>query len=501
MTEAKTDNVVALAHASGRPELAHLIQPDRPSRWTSNDFGALEPPRLNTILLAAQRGDLENWSELASYILRTDPDVRSKWLTRVTSVACSDIEVEPGALPPNATPEMKAAAQAAADFVREEMLNTQDLEDRLADLLHGVGVGVAILEHRWRFEGNAVRTTPVFVHPRDLRYVGNWELVVRTFPDSGREWVAVEEHPNKFIVHKPHNIAERPTLTGELMAIAWPWLFKRWIEKYGVGGFEKLGNGILLGIVEPNAKPAVREAMKDGLENATTNGIGIIERPVAGGNAIEYIQQNKLPGEAAIELIKHYNGEISKGLLGSGLNVEVMEGGGNRALGESQHDVTILPRLISDSKRLAGTIERDWFRPLVQFNTHLFGGRTPPIPRLRFVLVANEVETVAIDELAVNSRVIKKDELRISRGQEPVGPENGGEEFVSPVAKTMPERSVVNTAPAAEPSLGLLGQEGEQRLPFAQSTSPDASPTLPASVMTPLARALSITSDDPEHSQ
>lgn len=483
----------------GAPEYGAIVREANISRWTRSSLGALEPPELTTILQNAQRGDLERFADLVSYMLRTDAHVRSTWLTRTTAVAGADFVVEPG----RAGLAKAQLARDAAEFCQEQLQETNNITDRLADLLHGVGVGVGVLEHRWRPSGRVVTTEPAFVHPRNLRYVGPWRLQVRTYPqDAAPRWVNLDEHPNKFIVHEPHNIAEAATLTGELMAVTWPWLFKRWIEKYGISAFERMANGIMVGITPTNSTDEVRKKLREGIENLAADGAVIAEELVGGGDPIRILEPSRDPGETMITLLRHYANEISKGLLGSGLNVEVQETGGNRSLGESQFDTTILPRLMSDATRLARTIERQWLRPLLQFNAHLFGGVTPPTPRLRFELVADEVVETAIDAITINARAVTVDEVRERSGLRPWGAERGGDRVVEPLQQgpAFNERQDITPpggADAAAPFSTSRRRRAKRKPRQAKQLSIMFSPTAERCALTPLGLALSARSADP----
>lgn len=427
-----------------RAEYGRLIQPRDTTRWTGRSFGALEPDRLAGILREAQSGDLENWADLGSYMVRTDLHLRSVYLTRVTAVASADIEMRPGACMPG----QEDLASTAADFVLGQLREIEELEDRFADCLHGMGIGVAVLEHDWKVINGVVKSTPRFIHPRDIRYDRDWDLQVRTYVGGVPQWIRVKDHPAKFIVHTPHNIAETPTLTGELMAVAWAWLFKRWLEKYQLDGLERMANGLLYGKVQPGAPQEVRDKMREGLESAAADGVAVFEVDGSTGEPIGILEMRANPGTAWGEAINRYNGEMSKSLLGSGLNVEVGSTGGNRSLGESQFDTTILPRLLSDAKRLAGTWDRDYTRWLLTFNTHLFGGVLPPIPTIVMKVVKDEPKEVVVDQIAIDCGAVTIDELRESRGLEPWGPGRGGDRVVEPANRPPPAGAMFSAAPS-----------------------------------------------------
>ncbi len=470
-----------LSVVAGKPELGRVVQPQPTNRWTRSSDGALKPTTLSGVLKDAQGGDLERWADTSSYMIRTDPHVRSVWLTRVMAVASATFEVRPG----RAKPGMEPIAEAAAEFCRVMLEDTEELEDRFADLLHGVAFGVAALEHDWKPRGGMMMSTPRFIHPRDLRYVDDWALQVRTYTTNVGEWIDIGDHPDKFLVHAPHQIAETPTLTGELMAVAWPWLFKRWLEKYRLSGLERIANGLMYGVLPPNATATARSALQAGLEDISADGVAIFED----GVSINLLESTKNPGEAWTKAIESLNNEISKGLLGSGLNVDVGSVG-SRALGTSQFDTTILPRLVNDAKRLAGTVERDWFAPALKFNSHLFGGQVPPTPNLSFTVVQEE-SAEADWNLLVQAGAVTQNELRVSVGLEPI---EGGDALVT--APSPAPGPMFSDAPGGGPADTPLSRPRPTPRPTRRLTSTGVTRTSAVSLTRGLKAALLGQSDD-----
>lgn len=485
---------------------ARKYKPQPAGRFSRDNLGALEPASLASIIKSAQTGDLERWADLCAYMLRTDPHVRSVLMTRIQAVAGADVDVisaRPG--------DNQVINDDAVEAVREMFSHIDNLEDRLGDLLYGMAMGLAVLEVEWVPDGRDVWPRLHFVHPRDLRFNADWDVLVRTYTNGVAHWINTADHPLCFIVHKPHNFAERPTLTGELMAVAWPWLFKRWIEKDGLNGYGRMANGMMIGRVSPNATPAVRDAMQTGLEDIAANGVAVFEADPAVGTPVELLEMARDPGSAAKALLDHYNGEISKAILGSGLNVEVGSTGGNRALGESQFDTTTLPRLVADAARVAATLRRQLVRPFLRYNVHRFGGSTPDAPDVVLRVVAEDVDTVVIDQLIVGAGAVTVDELRKSRGLEPLGADRGGDRLITPIAKSPMDPGF--KAPSS-PTSGLSVEiddgpsvsGGAPARPLASSRpkrrptqlSMDFTPTRSASRPTPLGLALSRRSDDPE---
>lgn len=453
------------------------------NRWTRRAFGALEPDTLNGVLLTAQRGDLQDWVDLASFIRRTDPHVSSVWETAVSQVLSAELQIEP------AESADTALAEAAADFLRREWDRCPVFHDRLADLLEGDAVGVAVIEHDWRVEGDVVRSHPMFVHSRNLRFRGEWRVELRT-GEQGSFWRYVDEFPRKFVVHAPHSSAEYPTLRGEMMRVAWPWLFKRWCEKFALAGLEKLANGLLWGKYAPDAPDAVRDELKSGLEDISSDGVAIFPGE-PGGDPVGLLEMQRDPGASLKSFVDHFNGEITKALLGSSLNVEVESTGGNRALGEQQDKVTIIPRAKARARRLVETLLAQWARPLFEFNTLHFGGRVPPMPRVQFVL--DREAPPIVDDLMVQAGAATVDELRRSRGHaEWGGPEGGAIVRVAAPAAPFTE-APAGGADAAPPFAPMRASRSPRRSRATQQLSIPAtsSPTSSPFATSPLGRALS----------
>jgi len=207
---------------------------------------------------------------------------------------------------------------------------------------------------------------------------------------------------------------------------------KSWITKFWLSGAEVAGNPRLIGRLPDQAASAdVADALYQALNDLSADGVGVLK----GESNIEVLRvEAQGSGSVWETLIKRCDAAISKAVLGSTINVEVGEGGGNRALAESQGDITITPRLQRSARLVCNTIERDLFQPFLEFNRHRYGGMTP-VPSLSLILYEAQAE---IDQLAVASGVVKVDELRQSRGLEPLGEANGGGAFIAAPAPAAP---------------------------------------------------------------
>ncbi len=473
-----------------KAKIGRITQPQSTSQWRQG-LADIKASTVKSIVDDAKQGDLEALADLFSHMMMTDTQVRSVVMTRIMGVASAEKEIVP------ARSDNEALAEAGAEMCRILMEDTDGMEDRIADLLTGSILSTTSLEIEWVPNGKFVLPRLHFIHPRDNRYSGAWDHEIRTYDDGYSErWLKVADFKNRFLVHAPHNFAEQPSCTGEIFPVVWAWFFKRILEKYRLSGLERMANGMLYGILPPNALEGARDALLEGLESMSADGVAIFEE----GVQVTLQEMTKNPGEAWTNAIDKYNGEIAKSILGSGLNTEVTHSGGNRALAESMADQTMLPRAIADARRVAQTLKEGLFEPFLKFNAHITGGQVAPAPTLKFKLVNDE--PIEIDQILIDTQAVTYDELRESRGLEPWGPERGGDQVVKVAAPEV--GSVLPTGELSQGSGGNsdpvpLSKRRKRRPPHQLSlTFPIASQTPSACETSPLKVALLNTLDGQE---
>jgi hypothetical protein len=206
---------------------------------------------------------------------------------------------------------------------------------------------------------------------------------------------------------------------------------KFWAWSFWTQGAERLANPVALVRVPDNSPPVVKERARRMLDTLSADQAAVIEQ----NTGIEFPNINYSSSSQVWEnLITRCDAAMSKGILGSTLNVEVGDTGGAYNLGVSQGNLTIRPRLESDAKLLAGTIERDWFQPLLRYNAHLFNGMIPPTPRLRFIFDDPSQKQIPQHVFAAlyESGGFTKNELRELAGMETI---EGGDTYVLPAPK------------------------------------------------------------------
>lgn len=455
------------------PAGPRVHQHGRNNHWITSNHGAIRPERLHSTLRRLEQGDCEDWIDLAKYMIRTDTQIRSLVITRQNSVAGSDLEVTPA---PFGDP---ALAEAGADFCREELLRVPNLERIFADLLDAVPCGWAAYEHEWQRIEGVWRSRPAWIHPRDISFSDDYTPRVRdtaggTWHNANR-WFRVDDYPGKFLVHVPRSAADWPQLSGELLALAWQWLFARWIEKFRTGGLERFATPTPVAILPEEAPDDGVEEIREALENLSATHAAVIR----GATKLEVVESGHSVGEAWTEALTAIRKDMAVSYVGSDLAVSVGETGGAYALGASQFTTTILPRLRRDARALGETIARDWLGPALRFNSHLFGGRVPPTPMVDFAIVSQQAEP---PQLSASLGAATYDEVRAGDGLEPLGPERGGDRLV-PVQQAAP--SFFSAEPPATP----LGGEAAAR-PFGRTTTRASGPTCSRSAMSEIAKRL-----------
>jgi phage gp29-like protein len=433
----------------------------RISTWAPTNYrGEITWPQIDAIQQNAERGYVEQWADLTRRMLKSDDHLLSTYITYVGAIAGSRREVRPQKVPAQYA---EIAARQAADC--EAMLDAlPNLERSLGQLIDADFTGYAAQEIIWEARGDVLQPVGLeWIHPDRFRFSDTFELYLwdrglsaerakqlgLDFAGSSVDGLGLPLPRNKYVVHVPQLIPDYPTSSGIFYACVRPWFVKSWATKFWLSGAEVAGNPRMLGKLPEMAPDVVREELYAALSAMSADGVGI----VSGGTDIAILDPRQQGTGGVWEtLLKRQDAAISKAVLGSTLNVEVGDAGGNRSLGESQADMTIAPRWNRSSVLLANTIKNALLKPFLEFNRHLYGGHVF-VPNLILHITEDEP---AVDDLAVNSGVVSKDELRRSRKLEPWGPERGGDDLI-PAAQPMAPAFTASqrTAAAARPPVGL----------------------------------------------
>lgn len=421
-----------------RAERQRRVKRPAPGVWRRARFNGITPERVAAVERRAEQGQVEDLADLYAYAMR-DPRVREAVETRLLAVAGAELQIDPPLTGGEGFND--GVAQAIHDAFRLSF----DFAGSLTHLLHAENVGWASMEHRWVRRSGMWISSPAPIESRDVRFVDRWRVQFRTYEDGriGTWSVLADEHPNRFICHVPQKF-DRPTVSGDLLSVLWTWVYSRWAEIYRQQAMEKHGAPFVLGKVPEGAPDRVINEMYEELESFSHRRYAVVSEQ----SAIEFVEPTQKVGETFKEAIKDYSTDIATVLLGADLTFEAAGTAGGRALGESLFATKVLPRLHAQAKRLAATLERDWVRPFLATNAHLFGNAIPPTPQLRFRLVNELPDGITPQDIHAGLHVTRN-EYRAAKRLPPVLHADGGEEPVTPQPTT--SAAVAEGETAAQP--------------------------------------------------
>lgn len=419
--------------------------------WTEVTIAQIEATKR-----AAERGFTEDWADLTRRMLN-DGHILSTYTTYVGAIASGRREVTAAAVLPH---QEESAKLQAADC--EAMLESlPNIERSIAELIDADFTGYAVQEIIYESRGDWVWPTElVWIHPDRIRFSDRFEPYIW---DRGRAAARARELgfaldtnadmlgmplvPSKYLVHVPRLVPNYPMLSGLLISCIGPWYTKIYANRFWLSGAESAGNPRILGKLAEQATAAAREELYQALASLSGDSVGV----VSGGTTVEILDP-KAQGAGSIfdTITKTQNAEISKIVLGSTLNVEVGDAGGNRSLGESQADMTMAPRWGRSSALVSNTIEEMLFRPFLEFNRERYGGQIF-VPKLAIHIVEDVPE---IDQPVIDAGACTYDELRRSRKLAPLGPAKGGD----------------NLIPKAEAAAAFSAGGSGAEVPFSRST-------------------------------
>lgn len=366
---------------------AHLIRPWRADADHSYPSVGLTPARLLAFLHAADAGTPQIQFELFSEMLQKWPRLAAVENTRRLALTGLDWEIVPatdaGAL------TQKEAATRAADFCRRVLTSLDRFGDALDHLGSAIGYGIAAAELVWE------RSTLVDIVPVPFgRLIADphepWRLRVRTEDDPSLG-LPIDEHPCKWVIHKPRGIPGRQFDGGLLRASALLYLaqnlsFKDWLIYSQIAGMP-----VRVAQFEPGTPEADRQNLLRMLETLGTDAVAVFGKNID----LKFLEPAR-GGERPYEPLQDYcNTEITILWLGQHLTTD-MGSTGSRAAAEV-HDRVREDLLVDDIRDEGQTLRRDLLTPLVL--AHLGDG--VPVPYFRRSLIQAVDTKVLADTLAV----------------------------------------------------------------------------------------------------
>lgn len=422
------------------PPLARQAPPPDMRRWTTDaTAGELKFSQIASILQQAERGDTVQYADLTRRMLDSDDHLCSVYETRVDLVAGSRWKLNPG------EGDARFAAMAAEDC-RRLLESLGNVERFFSDIVDADWTGWSICELGWVPRGDMVWLDGYdWLHPRRFRFNDAYQPYLYDDGMAPRSEGAPSGTygsllaRDKYVVHMPRVLPNYVVASGLARAVVRYWWVKTWATKFALGGAEIGGNPRMWGLVPEHAPADVVDAMYEGLQALSADGIGVFKA----GSSVE-INAPLAQGSSSVWdfLLKRCDAGFSKAILGSTLNVEVGDTGGAYSAAEAQGDVTILPRIRRSSRSMWSTIERDVFRPFLTWNRHRYGGAVPPIPRGESILIEDTPTAETVTAVVAAGGRVRQDELRTAAGLEGLGPENGGNAFVVSAATASPVAAI-----------------------------------------------------------
>ena len=348
-------------------------------RYSDYPSRGLNPVKLASILRDADEGNVRSQMELFEEMEEKDAHLFSQMQTRKLAVTGLDWEVQPF------SPDDEQD-KAIAEWIKDQLLGIENLDDILTDLLDAIGKGVSIMEIIWGVDSDGFNVI------EDIRYVHQKKLVWDWETDD--MLVCTEQFPNgihlpknKFVVHRYKAKSGHPSRAGIMRIVSWMYLFKNYTVKDWVSFCEVYGMPLRIGKYDPGASEADKQELLDAIVRIGSDAAGIIPETTM----IEFKEANKTTSADIYEQLARYCDEqISKAILGQTLTSD--SGGGSYAQSkthnEVRHDLTA-----ADAKALAVTIRRDIIRPLVEYNF----GADANVPFIRFNSDEEEDQKEAVD--------------------------------------------------------------------------------------------------------
>jgi phage gp29-like protein len=425
--------VMALVDQYGRPIDTKALKEEKAGPSTTgvrqvisgHPAQGLTPLRLAGILRDAEEGDATRYLELAEEMEEKDLHYQSVMGTRKRQVAQLTVTVEPA----SDSPEDVKNAELVEQFLRRD-----ELEDEMFDILDAVGKGYSVTEILWETsERQWMPQRLEWRYPQWFEFDRDTGAKLLRRDDAAENGGLVELEPFKFILHRVR-AKSGLTIRGGLARVAcWSYLFKNYDIKDWVQFVETYGQPLRVGKYPASASPADRDTLLRAVANIAADAAAIIPE----GMTIEFIKDTTARATSEIyqSLAVYLDAQISKAVLGQTLTTQ--EGSsGSYSLGKV-HDEVRGDIERADAKVLAGTLNRDLVRPIVDLNR----GPQKAYPKI----CIGRDEEVNVQELADALAKLVPVGLRVSES-----------EVRAKIGLSEPDDKddVLGAPPAAEPGTG-----------------------------------------------
>ncbi|ESY41919.1 hypothetical protein X747_14895 [Mesorhizobium sp. LNJC384A00] len=310
----------------------------------------LTPGRLASVLRASIENDPENYLALAEDMEERDPHYAGVLGVRKRQVSGLEISVEAAG--------EDAASVKHADLVRE-VIERDGFEDELFDIEDAVGKGFSCTEILW--DTSASMWYPKRLAWRDPRWFVFDQVDGETplLRDGGQN---MPLEPYKWIYHSAKVKSGLPIRGGIARAVAWTFLFKSFTIKDWAIFCEAYGQPLRLGKYDAGASNDDKDILLKAVSNIGVDYAAIVPQSMT----VDFIEA-KISGTHQLykERADWLDQQVSKVVLGQTATTDAIAGG--HAVGKT-HDGVREDIEKADARQLAGTLNRDLVRPLIDLN-------------------------------------------------------------------------------------------------------------------------------------
>ena len=335
--------------------------PETSDRETEDVSRGLSPEKVDSIMRAANSGDVRDQCRLAAELLEHNIEISQAVSTRINAVLGLHWSFEPG----GKTPEAARAAEALSDEMRK--INTNDnFDELLEDLMGALLPGFAISEILWDNGGHIRGFSSIEQRHFTLTEGYRPKLVTRDYPRG------LVIPPDAVIYHRFRFHGKDPARGGLIRPLAWFHCFNNGTEKNLLAFMERYGMPFLVVRVDETTWQKERYNIKDLIRNFGSCGGGLFSK----GTEQELLQASNTEGNVYFRMMDYVAGAINRLILGQ----TASSGDGGGLSKDGAQDKVRRDILESDCRRLERTINSQLCVPWTRFN---FG---PDVPPPRFVL-------------------------------------------------------------------------------------------------------------------
>ena len=350
-------------------KLAHLKQ-----TFSEHPSNGLTPPKLASILLEAERGNLQSQCELAEDIEEKDAHIFAELQKRKRALLSLPRSIKPPRNP-------SAAEQRDTDMLNEWLEDTTALNDLILNMGDGILKGFSNHELEWRTEEGLLLPDWHFRDPSWFQVHPEQQNQLRLQDQS---YTGQALQPFGWISHKHQAKSGYLARSALVRILAWPYLFKNFSVRDLAEFLEIYGLPIRVGEYPSGASDKEKATLLKAVMGIGHNAGGIIPR----GMSIDFKEAAKGASDPFTAMMTWCEQSESKAILGGTLTSQADGKTSTNALGNVHNEVRIELR-DSDATQLADTLTRDLIFPLYALNGKSFDG-SRRMPRFEFDLTEPE---------------------------------------------------------------------------------------------------------------